>query len=268
MLLDGERNKDTLAKLIDTKITNWLKLGDKNSAFFHKYATARRRINTINRLETEEGQEVTADVEISDTASRYFQKLFTSSGVGDFSHILAGITPAISADINTILQASYSGDEIQKALKGMGPTKAPGYDGFPVLFFQKSWHIVGKDVVEFCLGVLNEGEEFGSVNETDIVLIPKTPYPTSLVNFRPISLCTILYKLVAKTIANRLQEFIGMCIDSAQSAFVPGRLISDNVLIAYEILHTLRQKRFGRKRFMAVKLDMSKAYDRVEWGYL
>ncbi|KAA3479284.1 reverse transcriptase [Gossypium australe] len=130
-------------------------------------------------------------------------------------------------------------DEIQKALKGMGPTKAPGYDGFPALFFQKYWHIVGKDVEEFCLGVLNEGKDLDSVNRIDIVLIPKTPNPTNLVNFRPISLCTILYKLVAKTIANRLQDFIGQCIDSAQSAFVPGRLISDNVLIAYEILHTL-----------------------------
>ncbi|KAA3477604.1 reverse transcriptase [Gossypium australe] len=95
ILLDGERNDDTMAKIIDTRISlnmeidkdemyweqraraNWLKLGDKNSAFFHKYASAQRRINTINRLETEEWQEVTDDLEINNTASRYFQKLFT-----------------------------------------------------------------------------------------------------------------------------------------------------------------------------------------------
>ncbi|KAA3477126.1 LINE-1 reverse transcriptase isogeny [Gossypium australe] len=79
------------------------------------------------------------------------------------------------------------------------------------------------------------------------MLIPKTPNPTNLVNFRPISLCTVLYKIVTKTIANRLQNYIGRCIDSAQSAFVPGRLISDNVLIAYEILHTLRKSVLGKK---------------------
>ncbi|KAA3489007.1 reverse transcriptase [Gossypium australe] len=150
----------------------------------------------------------------------------------------------------------------------MGPTKAPGFDSFPAIFFQKYWHIVGKDVGTFCLGVLNEGRDFESTNRTDIVLIPKSSHPTNLVDFRPISLCTILYKLVAKTIANRLQDFIGKCIDSAQSVFVSGRLISDIVLIAYEILHTLRQKRWGKKGLMAVKLDMSKAYDRVEWNYL
>lgn len=106
------------------------------------------------------------------------------------------------------------------------------------------------------------------LNLTEIILIPKTSNPTNLANLKPISLCTIIYKIIAKTIANRLQEFIGTCIDNAQNAFIPGRLISDNVLIAYEILHTLRQKRTGKKGFMAIKLDMSKAYDRVEWAFL
>ncbi|KAA3473893.1 reverse transcriptase [Gossypium australe] len=73
---------------------------------------------------------------------------------------------------------------------------------------------------------------------------------------------------MAKAIVNRLRGVIEKCIDTAQSAFVPGRLISDNVLLAYEILHTLKQKRVGRKGFMAMKLDMSKAYDRVEWNFV
>ncbi|KAA3467611.1 reverse transcriptase [Gossypium australe] len=98
----------------------------------------------------------------------------------------------------------------------------------------------GKDVETFCLGILNDGKDFDSLNLTDIMLIPKIPNPTSLVNFKPISLCTVIYKIVTKTITNRLQEIIGRCIDSAQSAFAPGRLISNNVLLAYEILHTLR----------------------------
>ncbi|KAK5803400.1 hypothetical protein PVK06_031045 [Gossypium arboreum] len=100
----------------------------------------------------------------------------------------------------------------------------------------------GKNVEKFCLGILSDGGDLDSLNLTDIVLIPKLPNPTSLVNFRPISLCTVLYKIVAKAIANRLQEVIGRCIDKAQSAFIPGRLITDNVLVTYELLHTLRQK--------------------------
>lgn len=73
---------------------------------------------------------------------------------------------------------------------------------------------------------------------------------------------------MAKVIANRFRGVIEKCIDGAQSAFVPRRLISDNVLLAYEILHMLKHKRLGKKGFMAVKLNMSKAYDRVEWNFI
>ncbi|KAA3467255.1 reverse transcriptase [Gossypium australe] len=89
-----------------------------------------------------------------------------------------------------------------------------------------------------------------------------------MVNFRPISLCSVIYKIVAKSVANRLQWVIENCIDKVQSAFVPGRLIFDNVLLAYEILHTFRKKWTGHKGYMTVKLDMSKAYDRVEWDFI
>lgn len=116
--------------------------------------------------------------------------------------------------------------------------------------------------------ILNNGTSFGNLNHTDIVLIPKIPNRTSIVNFRPIGLCSVIYKMMAKTIATRPQAVIGRCIDAAQSVFVLGRLITDNVIQANEILHTFRQKRTGKKGYMTVKLDMRKAYDRVEWGFL
>ncbi|KAA3476848.1 reverse transcriptase [Gossypium australe] len=168
---------------------------------------------------------------------------FMSKGVGDLSYLLQGIEESISPDINASLLSTFTEEEVFLALEEMGPTKALGPDGFPSL-------------------------NFGHLNSTDIVLIPKIQNPSNLVKFRPIGLCTILYKIVAKTIANRFQGVIGNCIDAAQSAFVQGSLISDNVLLAYEILHTFRKKPTGLKGFMAVKLDMSKAYDRVEWGFL
>lgn len=89
--------------------------------------------------------------------------------------------------------------------------------------------------------------DVSSINKTTIVLIPKIPNPLNITNFRPISLCNVLYKLLAKVIANRLRIVIDRCIDLAQSAFVLGRLISDNVLLAYEIFHTLKNKRLGKK---------------------
>ncbi|KAA3473813.1 reverse transcriptase [Gossypium australe] len=159
----------------------------------------------------------------------------------------------ITNEMNERLLVRYTEDEVVSALKGMGLTKAFGEHGFPTLFYQKCWSIVGGDVSTFCLEFLNEGMDLGLLNVTNIVLIPKFSHPKSLANFRPISLCNVLYKLITKMIVNQFKDVLELCINSAQSAFVPGMLISDNI---------------GEKGFMALKLDISKAYDKVEWKFL
>ncbi|KAA3489692.1 reverse transcriptase [Gossypium australe] len=221
---------------------NWLQSGDRNTAYFHNCATARRHANIISKLILDDGREIHDAPGIHEEAKLYFENLFNTNGVANLREVLEGVEESISVEANEDLLAPFSEDEVLTALKGMGPTKAPGPDGFPAIFFQKYWHIVGKEVLGFCLGVLNEGKEVDSANMTNIVLIPKVQNPTSMVNFRLISLCSVLYKLIAKTIANRMQNVMDTCINQVQSAFVLGRLISDNILLAYEILHTFRQK--------------------------
>ncbi|KAA3482721.1 reverse transcriptase [Gossypium australe] len=267
-LLKEDRDDETLSKIIDTKIHLNMEIekdefGDRNTAYFHNCATAQRRENSINKLILDDSKEITDDLGIQEVAKLYFENLGANP-----RKVLEGIERSISSEKNEGLQSPFREEEVRTALQGTRPTKALGPDEFPALFFQKYWHIVGKEVLGYCLGVLNEGKEVDSANTTNIVLIPTVQKPTSLVNCRPISLCTVMYKLVAKTIANRMQDVMGTCIDQAQSAFVPGRLISDNILLAYEILHTFQQKRTGKKGYMAVKLDMSKAYDRVEWEFI
>lgn len=183
-------------------------------------------------------------------------------------HIVSEVVNCISTELNNKLIADYSSKEVFLALKGMGPTKALGPDGFSALFFQKFWHIVGGDVSPYYLEILNHGMSLESLNRTNIILIPKTPNSTSLKNFRPISLCTILYKIIYKTIANRIQVILDLCIDEVQSAFVSGRLITDIILLAYEVLHTFKNRRLGKKGYLTLKVYMNKAYDCVEWSFL
>lgn len=157
---------------------------------------------------------------------------------------------------------------MKNALDSIGDMKAPGPDGMSSIFYKHFWEIMGERVTAEVLQVLNGGQFPEGWNDTTIVLIPKVPKPDKIKDLRPISLCNVLYKIVSKVLAIRLKKVLPDIISPSQSAFVPGRLISDNILVAYEVTHYMRNKRKGKKGYAAVKLDMSKAYDRVEWSFL
>ena len=150
----------------------------------------------------------------------------------------------------------------------MAPMKAPGPDGMPPLFFQHFWPMIEGDVTHSMLSWLNLGTLPHPVNHTFITLIPKKKNPSSVSEYRPISLCNVLYKIFSKVLANKLKKLLNSVIIEHQSAFAKGRLITDNILIAFETLHCMKNYNSGTNGFMALKLDMSKAYDRVEWVYL
>ena len=158
--------------------------------------------------------------------------------------------------------------EINEAVFSMHPNKAPGPDGMPPFFFQKYWTIIKNDVINAILSFFHSDKMLKAFNETLISLIPKVEHPVFVSQFRPISLCNVAYKIITKILVNRLKPILGQCISQNQSAFVPGRQIIDNVLMAHEYIHRLNRKRNGKESYMAIKLDMSKAYDHVEWGLL
>ena len=129
----------------------------------------------------------------------------------------------------------------------MHPTKSPGPDGMSPLFFQKSWDVVGPQVTESVIQTLRTGVMPFGLNDTYICLIPKVKSPKKIIEYRPISLCNVIYKIVAKVLANRLKGVLSEVISDAQSAFVPGRQITDNVIAAFEVMHCINQRRKAKK---------------------
>lgn len=150
----------------------------------------------------------------------------------------------------------------------MNPLGALEPHGFPTTFFQKNWPTVGNEVITFALDVLNHNGSLEHVNETYITLIMKKQNASSLGDFQPISFCNVIYKIVAKIVANRLKKFMPEIISSNQSTFVSRCLIYDNVIIAYEALQSISTRMMGKEKYMAIKLDMNKAYDKIKWNFL
>jgi hypothetical protein len=180
----------------------------------------------------------------------FYGNLFTSKPC-DSAVVLDSIQAKVSSDMNDALLKPYLDEEIRTTLFQMGPTKALGTDGFPALFYQEHWDFLKDDICSAVRGFLLGEEIPVGFCDSVIILIPKVTNPEHLKNFRPISLCNVLYKLASKVIANRLKSVLPVIISEHQSAFVPGRLITDNSLIAYESLHTIRRQSARRPFFCA-----------------
>ncbi|KAK5834917.1 hypothetical protein PVK06_010597 [Gossypium arboreum] len=267
-LYNAPPNDETLEEIIEAKLdlnleidktemyweqrarSNWLKNRDRNTNFFHSLDSNKRRMNKIMRLRCEDGSVITEEDEMMKMAVSYFKELFTSSRQRDDDNTHEGVSSRISPSMNEQLLREFKVEEIRKALWEMAPTKAPRVDGFHTIFFQKFWHIIGQDVAKFCLQVINREASLYEVNSTKIILILKVSDADMMSLFRPISLCSILYKITSKTIANRLKLVLDQYIGHTQRAFVPGRLISDNVLVAYKIIHTLKRRKKWKKSFL------------------
>ena len=236
--------------------------------YFHSYATKRYRKNLIEGIRDEGGSWKTNMEEIIEVLVSYYHSLFTSKGQVDASRVLEYVPNVIIDEMNALLSRKFEVHEVEMALHQMAPLKAPGLDGMPPLFYQHFWGTVSHDVTSSILMWLNSGTFPQSLNHTFITLIPKNNSPEHAHQFRLISLCNVLYKIFSKVVANRLKKVLPSIITEHQSTFTKDRLISDNIMVAFETLHCLQRYNSGTHGYMAVKLDMSKAYDRVEWVFL
>ena len=143
--------------------------------------------------------------------------------------------------MNQDLILSINESEVRLALKQMYLLKASGLDGMPPLFFQHFWSISVVVVTKTVLDFLNHGISPPNFNESHIVLIPKVKEPKRIIEYRLISLCNVVYKITSKAIENRITKVLPSIISEAQNAFVHSRLITNNVLIAFETIHHISQ---------------------------
>ncbi|KAK9938568.1 hypothetical protein M0R45_015297 [Rubus argutus] len=247
---------------------SWLTAGDQNTRFFHLTTLHRRQRNRILKIADDSGTWIVGERAIRCEFESQFQKVFACQGPRFWGDALAAVHHVVTEDMNLNLTAPFSLDEVKAAAFQLGALKSPGPDGFPGLFFHKFWDVVNNLVYETSLDFGSGLVNLSTLNQTHIALIPKIPNPERTSHFRPISLCNNSYKILSKLIANRLKAILPALISHNQNAFVPNRQIQDNILLAHESYHYLKLKREGGNHDLGLKLDMNKAYDRVEWDFL
>lgn len=246
----------------------WCVHGDRNTSFFHMSTIIRRKRNWVEMLKKNETQWVTDAQELEKLAVDYFKRLYSLEDVDIDTQMLrerrfVGLTRQEEMDLNK----TFSAEEVEKAVRAMGSFKAPGPDGFQPVFYQRCWETVGESVIRFVLLFFETGKLPENTNDALVVLIPKVLKPEYITQFRPISLCNVLFKTITKAMVGRLKSIMPKLIGPAQSSFIPGRLSADNIVVVQEAVHSMKKKQ-GRKGWMLLKLDLEKAYDRLRWDFL
>lgn len=193
--------------------------------------------------------------------------MFTASNLDERLSDREGVKQVSGLD-NEHLLAKVTHEEVKQAVFYMHPDKASGPDELNPIFFQAFWSIVVVDVVNFCRRFMSTRVLPEGINESLVCLIPKIKVPQKMGDLRPISLCNVLVRSLSKVMTNRLKTCLGIIISDRQGVFIEGRLLIDNALIAFEINNYMKRRTQGNTGIAGLKLDVSKAYDRLEWAFI
>lgn len=228
---------------------SWMIQGDRNTAFYHVSTLVRQKLNKILAIKDNVGEWLFEENDIKGFIRAGFGDLYTTSLVSGMrdSPLSTQWQPKLTEEEKVSISGVVTVEEIKHALWSLKPFKASGPDGLHAGFYQRFWLIVGNFVIEEVKKVFKIRKVSEVINRTHMALIPKIQGPETLGNYRPISLCNTVYKIVMKIIVARLRPLLGNLISPLQMAFVPGRKGIDNAIIAQEIIHTLGRKKRKNK---------------------
>jgi len=231
----------------------WMNEGDLNTRFFHASTKNRIARNRLTSIQGMDGSDIYGNQKIAEEAERYFGELFMSMNQRDLTNVLQHIQPVVSTTTNELLLKDITTNEIRTTLFAIGATKAPGPDGFTASFYRRYWDIIGPVITAEVKKFFETRTMDTAWNHTNLCLIPKIEQPKTMKDFRPISLCNVLYKIISKILVKKLKSFLSPVVSENQAAFKPERHIIDNVFIAHEVFHFLRVKKRCANEYMAVK---------------
>ena len=219
-------------------------------------------------LEDHDGILVENEASLKEMGKDFFANIYKDEGSTSLDQQLKVISlfpRFIPSEQSSLLSKPVSLHEIELALKAFKKDRSPGPDGWPVEFYLHFFDLLSPILLKVIDQTRVSGFVPPSLNSTFLALIPKKDKPRTFADFRPISLCNLLYKLIAKIIAGRLKPFLDLGISREQFVFLKDRQISEPIGIVQEVLHSIKTKNLCA---FILKLDLTKAFDRVDWSYV
>ncbi|KAL9681661.1 hypothetical protein QQ045_013448 [Rhodiola kirilowii] len=246
---------------------NWAMEGDLNTAYFHAVVNGRKSRNKIACIQFRDNSSSYDENDIRKEFADYFKNLLNGDFIGlpvDERLFSEGKKVSDRDCIDIVRFCSYN--EVARIVKNLVNGKAAGYDGFNSEFYKAAWLVCGRDISESIKTFFGDGKMPSSINSTYLALIPKVKGAMNPRDFRPISCCNVIYKIISTILTNRLRSVLPSLISDSQAAFIHSRNLAHNGSLAQDLL--CQYNRVNASKRCMLKIDISKAYDMVDWNFL